>query len=119
MISRYRNHAIVRITTAFVTLFVAFVVMALTDSTPQKHLGQFIATILALGGFIAYVFGCTAWAKAKGYSSSVAIGLIAVGAFCICLFTFILPPVVLFALDDKTAAYRHHSRRSRWSKWFK
>jgi Mn2+/Fe2+ NRAMP family transporter len=119
VIPKYRKQAVVRVVAGFLALFAAFAVLVFTERTPQKNFGQMIAILLAIGGYLTYVFGCTAWAKAKGYSSSVAIGLIILGMVCFLLSSFILPPVVLFILEDKTLGYRRHSRHSRWLRWIK
>src|SRR5690349_16800019 len=102
MIPKYRKQAILRVVAGFLALLAAFAVLVFTARTPQKNFGQMIAMRLAIGGYVTYVFGCTAWAKAKGYSSCVAIGLIVLGMVCFLLSCFILPPVVLFSREDKT-----------------
>ena len=119
VIPKYRKQAVLRIAIGLLALFVAFAMLVFTERKPQKNFGQMIAILLAIGEYVTYVFGCTAWAKAKGYSSSLAIGLIALGMCCFLLSSFILPPVVLFILDDKTLGSRRHSRHSKWLRWIK
>jgi uncharacterized membrane protein (GlpM family) len=113
MIVKYRNQAIAGIAGGFATLFVAVGVVGMTERSPQQMPGRVIAIVLGIGGYLAYAFGCTAWAKAKGYSSALAIGLLVLGVVCFLLSSFLLPPVVLLVLEDKTRSHRKHSRRSK------
>ena len=119
MIPKYRKRAVVRIAVGYAILFAAFIVFASTDRTTYKQAGEAIAIIVALVGFIVYSFGCCAWAEAKGYSTSVAVGLICVGFLCCAISTLVLPPIVLICLHDKTSGQRSRSRRSKWFSWIK
>ena len=115
MIGKYRNQAIVRICSGYALLFVSFLVLFAVHQTPYAKLGIGVAIISGLCGYITYVFGLIAWAKAKGYSSALVLGMVALGLVCALVSSFLLPPVVLFVLEDKMRRHRSRSRRHRSS----
>ena len=111
MIGKYRNQAIVRISMGLLVMFAGLCVLALTDRTSARKPGLGVAIIFGLSGYVTYVFGLISWAKAKGYSSALVIGMVAVCFVCAFAPSLLLPPVVLLVLEDKTKGHRSHSRR--------
>jgi hypothetical protein len=111
MIGKYRNQAIVRISSGLALWLVAVFVLLAAYRAHWK-LGVGVAIIFGLCGHITYIFGLVAWAKAKGYSSALVIGMVALGFLCVYVSSILLPPVVLLVLEDKTKGHRSHSRRS-------
>jgi hypothetical protein len=108
--NRERRKAVAaRILAGYLALFGAALLASL-EGAQDKRLTHALAVILAIVGVVIYAMGCAAWAEAKGYSVSVAILLLVVGALCFVVFTLILPPIVLFALEDKTKGRPHHAK---------
>jgi amino acid transporter len=81
--------------------------------TSARNIGLAAGIILGIIGTLMYYFGLADLAQAKGYSGAIVVAIIVLGLCVPLVSAFIMTPVVLFALKDKTAHHRrHHSRRS-------
>jgi hypothetical protein len=95
-------------------------VLGFSEQMQSRNVWQATATIIAIFGLVFYSFGCAALAEAKGYSTSVAAGLLILHFFCCCgISVVVLPLVVLLALRDKTTGRDHSWLSRRLGRWIK
>ena len=101
MILKYRKKAIVRLALGFGLLLLGLIVGGVASYGHSK-VGEFIGVVSAIIGYLIFVFGCVDLLKSKGYDSNMVLAFL-VPAFC-CSAGFVLfaPPVILFAMKDKT-----------------
>ena len=97
----------------YAILLAALIVWGATRRTASAHFAELLSVIIAFVGFITYAFGCAALAEAKGYSTSVAIGIIFVCLCCCSIGAPIIPTIVLLVLEDKSDDHQIQSRLSR------
>jgi len=108
MISKYRNRALIGISIGLALFAFAIVLIVRGKRYSQMPNPQVFALVISIiGGVMAYLWGCFALAKAKGYDSGMVTGAIIITVFCAAGFTLLLPLVVLLVLEDKN---RGHSR---------
>src|SRR5439155_15945190 len=105
MIKKYRNQGMILVLSGLGLILLALGVYGATVGNDFRRLGGCLAVIMTLIGVILYQWGGVTLAKAKGYSTDVAGGIIAVGLLC-CGFVFFIAPLVVLFLKDKT---RHRS----------
>jgi len=102
MITKYRNKGLLRLIVGFGLVTVGLIIGIGTTHGEHKQIGGFIGVVSGIIGFLIYVFGCADLLKAKGYDSSVSLAFIVPAFCCSGVFLFLAPPVILFALKDKT-----------------
>ena len=112
MIPKYRNQGIILVFSGIGLLIIALGIYGICLENDLKRLGECLAVIIAVIGVILYQWGGVALAKAKGYSTDVAGGIIAVGLVC-CGFIFFIAPLVVLFLKDKTRHRRIRPYRER------
>ncbi len=93
MIQQYKRDALIGVPIGSL-LFGGSLLLAYLNLLPP-----WLTIIMSLCGFLAYVWGCLALAKGKGYSTAIVLTVI---------LGFLFPAVVLLALPDKN---RRHRRR--------
>jgi hypothetical protein len=110
MIQKLRNKGLIRLGLGFGLMFVAVVLAGALAQTSARNLGYALGIILAIIGTLIYLFGLVDLAKAKGYDSSIAAVTMLVCLLCLPIISlFVVTPVVLFVLKDKT--HRHRGYR--------
>jgi hypothetical protein len=122
MIPKYRKQAVTRLAIVFAMLIVAIFIAAICEKTDYQKFGYIAGFSLLFGSVVLYIFGCIAWAQAKGLPTSIPSGIIAVCIvfmFCIPLIPFfimfIVLPTILFTMKDRTA----RERSGEGLKWLK
>ena len=122
MIPKHRQQAVVRLATVSAMLIAAISITVGCERTEYKRFGYIVGFSLLFGAIVLYIFGCIAWAQAKGLPTSIPSGIIAaciVFMFCIPVIPFfimfIVLPTILFVMKDR--AVRDHSDEGR--KWLR
>ncbi len=103
-------------------LIAAISIAVACERTEYKKFGYIVGFSLLFGAIVLYIFGCIAWAQAKGLPTSIPSGIIAVCIvfmFCIPVIPFFIMfialPTILFVMKDRTARDRSDEGR----KWLK
>ena len=95
MIPHYKKKALVGVPVGLV-VFGTAVYVSIRELVPF-----WLGAIMFFGGGGAYIWGCVALAKAKGYSTAIVLTIV---------LGVLFPAVVLLALPDKNRHYRRIMR---------